>query len=671
MTRALTWQRCVLLVALCCAAAAWFGGPSGRLLALLPLLLFAPGLLIERWLRPFPASPPFLLPSLWLGLSLSVIALLYEWATALGVALALPALAALALACGLGALWQLWRERGWPAHGLQPALALLAVLALTFWTRFMQIRGLVLPNWVDSIHHALLIRVAAERGMAPLDLRPYLPIAQLPYHWGYHVFVATLMRLSGAGLPVAMLWSGQALNGLHALAAAGLAAYLWRRPVAGVAAAIVVGLISIMPAYYVSWGRYTQLSGLLLLAPLLACWLELLRAPSWRRAAALALLLAGLSLIHFIVLVVALLFMLVSGGAWLLRADRAALRAGVPAALAAGLGALGLSAPWMLVLARGKLLPAPGASALPLLGGGAFNALDPNLLWAGQNRMLIALALLAALWGLARRQAAVVVLLGWLAALIVAANPWLALYIAPALGAVLLAWAVRRRRWPALAAALALLALNPWLARLPFLSLITNEALVISLFLPLGLLIGAGAAWLWDAPALRRRGARALAALALAALAGWGAWQLRDVVNPSTTLASAGDLAAVGWAAEHTPPDARFLINTAGWLGTGRGSDGGWWLLPLAGRWTSAPPVIYDYAAPEYVRVARERNQLVANFRPGQEQQLYAMIDRERIGYVFLGSQAGPLTPASFPASAGFVTVYQHDGVTILRVARG
>ena len=86
---------------------------------------------------------------------------------------------------------------------------------------------------------------------------------------------------------------------------------------------------------------------------------------------------------------------------------------------------------------------------------------------------------------------------------------------------------------------------------------------------------------------------------------------------------------------------------------------------------TSAPPVIYDYAAPEYVRAARERNQLVANFQPGQEQQLYAMIDRERIGYVFLGSQPGPLTPASFPASAGFVTVYQHDGVTILRVARG
>jgi hypothetical protein len=92
------------------------------------------------------------------------------------------------------------------------------------------------------------------------------------------VLVAAAMQLSSLDLPQAMLVSGQALNVLQVLAAAGLATYLWRRPLAGIVAALVVGLLSIFPAYYVSWGRYTQLTGLLLLPPLMIVWLELLKA---------------------------------------------------------------------------------------------------------------------------------------------------------------------------------------------------------------------------------------------------------------------------------------------------------------------------------------------------------------------------------------------------------
>ena len=77
-----------------------------------------------------------------------------------------------------------------------------------------------------------MIRVAAERGQAPLSLRPYLPVDQLPYHWGYHVLVAAAMQLSSLDLPQTMLVSGQALNVLQVLAAAGLTTYLWRRPLA-------------------------------------------------------------------------------------------------------------------------------------------------------------------------------------------------------------------------------------------------------------------------------------------------------------------------------------------------------------------------------------------------------------------------------------------------------
>lgn len=668
-------RRRLIATILCCTGVAWLAGPAGHLLVLLPFLLLGPGYLLERLLRPFPRPTPFLLPPIWVGLSLSVIALLYEWATAFGLALTLPVLVLLAIACALGCIARLW----WGNAGRAEArahiggwwLALVAVLVFTAWTRVYEVRDLALPNWVDPVHHALLIRVAAERGLAPLDLRPYLPIVELPYHWGYHVFVATLMRLAQAELPAAMLWSGQALNVLQALAAASFAAYLWRRAAAGVVAAIIVGLVSIMPAYYVSWGRYTQLTGLLLVAPIAACWLELLRKPSRRLVATLAILLAGLSLIHFIVLLFTLMFMAMSGALWLLRAEKIELRAGVLAAAAAAVLALGMALPWMLVLAQQKLVSTPEGSALPLVGGGTFNALDMNLVWAGQNRWLIAGALAAALWGIRRHQRAALEQIGWVAALVASANPWLALYVLPVAGGALGLWAALRRRWLLMLLGLLLVLANSRLLRLPYLSLLTNEAVVISLFLPMGVLIGGAAAWGWDALAAPRRAwARGLAVLLVAGVATWGGWNLRDVVNPSTVLVGAGDVAALEWAAANTPADARFLVNTAGWLRTGRGSDAGWWLLPLAGRWVSAPPVIYDYAPPAFANAARARNAVVSRFKAGDEQELYALIDRERITYVFLGTHGGPLSAAAFPASAGFDKVYERDGATIFAVHR-
>ena len=108
--RTLKLSRRLALVALVSTMLAWLAGPTGRWLAVLPLLLFGPGYLIESTLRPFPHPRPFLRPTLWLGLSLSAVALLYEWATALGLSLTPLALGTLATLCGLGIFWRLWRQ---------------------------------------------------------------------------------------------------------------------------------------------------------------------------------------------------------------------------------------------------------------------------------------------------------------------------------------------------------------------------------------------------------------------------------------------------------------------------------------------------------------------------------------------------------------------------------
>jgi hypothetical protein len=80
--------------------------------------------------------------------------------------------------------------------------------------------------------------------------------------------------------------------------------------------------------------------------------------------------------------------------------------------------------------------------------------------------------------------------------------------------------------------------------------------------------------------------------------------------------------------------------------------------------------VLSVYGPPDYVRDVRARNAVVIGYAKGQEQQLYQMLDRERIDYVYLGPRPAPLTPATFLASARFAKVYERDGVTIFAVRR-
>lgn len=669
----MTPRHSLLLALACCVAVLWLAGPLPRVAVLLPLLLFAPGLMLAGVLRL--ELPPTLAarPAVWLALSISVVALAYQWATALGLALHAPVLAVIGVLVVAGAGWQIWHDQTvMPARAsLFAPLVLAGILVLALVLRFMQIGGLALPMWVDSVHHALLIRVAIERGQAPYGLEPYVPIAHVGYHWGYHVLIATLAQLGNLDIPSAMLWGGQALNGLHVLTCAALAAALWRRPVAGVAAALVVGLVSLMPAYYLSWGRYTHLTGLLLLPPAAIVWQALLQRPRRGAAVALALLLAGLNIVHFRVLVFTLLLLLAqtvvwaSTQSWRTTVDRLRWAAMIGAAAVLG------SAPWIYELALARLRP---LLSLPgyLDSTGGTEYINWGILWAGQNRLLAALALGGALLGVRRRTPAVITIVVWLASMLLPANPTLLLYLLPALAVPVLAWAVSAHRWRwALAGGLLLLC-NPFFLRVPSSWLITNDSIAISLFVPFAVLIGGlavlGGNALGRWPVVRY----AATAAAFGGALVWGTviqQPANGVVNNRTLIATAADRAAIDWIAANTPPDARFLINATGWLpGANRGTDGGWWILPLAGRWVSTPPVLFLNGPAEYVNHAVAVSDQVATFRSGEEAALMNMIHNEGIGYIYLSDRGTPLKPELFAPITNMTKVYDHDGVTILAV---
>ncbi len=639
-------------------------------------MIIIPGLALLLRIAPTAGASALERFTLSVGLSLSLIPPLYLWLTWSGVAMR-PAIVYPALIAFLIAILVSLRRIpvAAPALTLDGSIWHLFIAgstALTFWLRFEQIRDLALPVWVDSVHHALLIRVSVERGVAPLSLRPYLPVDGLTYHWGYHVFMATLAQATSIhtpeSLPRLMLWSGQLMSALMVPAYAALALRLWQRPIAGSVAGLVVGLASVMPAYYVSWGRYTLLTGMLMLPAALIALDALRRNPGPGAAALLAFLLAGLSLVHFVVFVLTLaacaaLLMTESSTAW----RRMVVWLGIALA-----GALAMTAPWIVLLAS-RVLPGTGSSAMHIAGNAGYNALPLELLWAGTNRILLALGGIGALLALWQRRRAVAWLIIW--------------------------------------CAIAILLANPVIIGLPYLSFITNEMLTITMFAPLALLIAGGAAAI-DTQALRlfskrmtqrRKGAtsvnnpntntplrlrvfasnppcagglqfvwRLIAVTLAVSVMLWGTNHWRAIVRPDTVLAGPADLTAIAWAAHATPPDARFVVGTVGWLyDVDRGADGGWWLLPLAGRQVSTPPVIYNYGAPgDVAAIKRDTAWLRDHGASASAAELAAFMHERGYGYVYTSERPGALRAEALRNTSLFECVYDKGGVAIFRLRR-
>jgi hypothetical protein len=524
-------------------------------------------------------------------------------------------------------------ERDQEGSGWLPQVALLAILCVTLATRLLQVRELVVPAWVDSMHHTVITQLIADAGGIPASYEPYMPVQDFHYHFGFHALAAMLMRLSGLPAHRAVLLLGQVLNAAGVLAAYLLGRWLSGRAWGGVVAALVAGALSSFPAYYVSWGRYTQLAGLLVLPATCFLAAELLRHRRsrglWVCATWLA---AGLLLTHYRVLLFYLLFWPPYLGLllWRERGAWAAWGALLGTSLLLAGVALWASAPWVARMVV-RILP----QVEGVYGGWAspegYNDFPGNLVDLGWGRALVYVSGAGALWGLLRRRGEVIFLAAWTGLWFLAAN-------------------------------LHLLGLHDiWLLH--------NPAVVISLWLPESALCG----WLvvdllaWLGRGLEHLSARvrwqetmaALLLVATLALAGWGSWRMVDVLNPTTVLVSEDDLRAMAWAAENTPTDALFLINSRVWQGDLRvGSDGGWWLPLLADRRTTLPCVLYYQGPPEYVDSVRELARSVEEAASLDDPALIERLQSAGVSHVFVGARGGRLMPEDLDASPHYRLLY-------------
>jgi hypothetical protein len=541
-------------------------------------------------------------------------------------------------------------EASGPHGGLGRALSWLAspgpllvyVLALALGARLWSVRDLVMPNWWDSVHHTIIVQLLLDHGGLFSSWEPYAPLTTFTYHFGFHGAVASLSWLSGLAAPQAVLVFGQVLNALTVLGAYLLAWRLTGRPWAGVLAALVTGLVSMMPAYYVNWGRYTQLAGQIILPALMVVTMEAVERGGRRRLAVMAVLAAGLALTHYRVAIFygAFVAALLLVRAWQNRRSPRGLATEMARLAGAAVAALALTAPWAwnlwLNLAPRHLRQLATAltpeSAAWLASYNSIRDLEyilpPYLLWP-------ALAGLAA--GLWRRQRAAYLMLLWVAGVFVAANPY-------------------------------------WLG-LPGTGEVSNHAVLIALYIPVSVCIGLlGAAILDTLPRLAPLG-RALMAFIVVLAGLWGAHEVGGMVNPYFALVKQEDLPALAWIKDNTPVGARFLVNSEPAYGGGTevGTDAGWWLPLLAGRQGTLPPLLYgseQAADPGYAEGVHQLAQTVRDAGAGSPAVLQAL-RAAGVTHVFVGARGGYLKPDALAALPAYEMVYHQGGAWVFRINYG
>lgn len=604
---------------------------NARLLLLALALTFMPGALLLSATRPGVLAGD---RAAWWGaaltLGLAVWPLLWYWLTLLGARWQ-PWSLALVLATG----WALvaWRARQTiarlrllrvPSTHHMTYLLLLLLLLGGLVVRLLAVRDQAFPLWVDPIRHGLITQVMVERGQMLRDYAPWLPISTFPYHAGFHTLPAGLALLGVGELPRLLLVLGQLLNALAPLTIYAAAWLVTRRRLAALLAAFLVAFPFYFPGYYASWGRLTQLSGVLILPLLLALtWLVAERRTVRRLWWLVALLAASLVFIHFRVFLIYLPFVPL---AWLL----------------AGKGRSLIPLAWATALAL--LLAGPRLWELAASAGGVFTGAD-----SGYNEFPVAY-----------------VTAGWERAFLAAGGGALLLALVPAL---------RGHRWARFSMALAAWSglLLLLVAAVPTIWLINLNSVYITHFVPLALILGAAGAaaeaWWRPRPMAGPAGDTLMGAL-LAVLLLFGARQQIKIVNPSTQLARPADLAGLHWVDENLPPDAYIAVNAWHWLGGAwAGSDGGGWLLPLTGRQTTTPPADYVYHVELAQKVAafNEAAQAVADWsEPAAAHWLAA----EGVTHIFVGARGGFFDPAALARNPALQQLFAVDGVFVFAVGR-
>lgn len=547
---------------------------------------------------------------------------------------------------GILIIWM--QRRNWKEQfRLEPLeQAALGIFIITIFSRLWTAHLQPYPAWADSLHHVMLTQIVATTGQLPYTLQPYEPSVLQMYHLGLYAITGVVQQLSNAPATMALLWTVQFISGLS-----GAGVYLILDRVSGrkgaIIGAAVVGLFSFQPAWYVNWGRFTQLVSQAVMLIAFALTYEAVEA--WDRghtrlvdklwmAALASLLLSGTFLIHFRVAGL-LVPLLAIGVVWLLYSG---LRSHKAVQVILGAASIAIVAILIISPALWRSLRAyihgVAASADPTGGTQSTAYYDYPMsayLTLGAQMWLYGVGLLALLIGLIYRSKLAFAMLFWLISL----------------------WAIG----------------NAYRLGWVWMSFINYTGIMIMFYLPIGILIGDSAEILLSrVEILQRPGIFRAGAGIFLLLASIFAVIRATSIEPFRYFLTAADIKAMGWIEANVPEDAVFAINTYMWLGeTPHGTDGGYWIPFYTQRRTTTGTLMFPYASKSYVDQIFTWSKSVIHLNEGP--QYASTLCSDGVRYAYLGPQgnfSGPGLDINKLRYPGTRVLYQRDGVTILSLCK-
>lgn len=563
------------------------------------------------------------------------------------------------------------RTRAARRHGEQPAgrvgihfdarwidvFLFLVVILLAAGGRFWVVRTLQVPHWGDSVQHTIMAQLMLDNGGLFSSWQPYAPYVTLTTHYGFSSAVAIMAWLTGLPAEQATLFTGQVLNLMAILAIFPLAYWASNgKRWAGLGALIVSGLLLPVPGMYVNWGRYAQLAGQVILPGIMWMTVTLIEAPrpSRKHAAAMAglsgMVLAGMALSYYRVPIYYALFVAAWLVFWVFMPENRLLKAYQSLLISLGIAALVailLLLPWiprLLGSNLGEIVAAGIEHATPLetrLADFSNWRFFPDYI----PYPYVILALIGAGWGLWRRRWGVV-----------AMPLWVVLLVAYFFGG---------------------------LFQLPAANMLQTYAILIMLYIPVGVLcgflFGGLIEWLMH---LSPRWGLLATGLATLGLALWGGLQQARLGDPVTyALFTNPDRRALTWIQENTEEDARFLVESFT-IYSGRssvGSDGGWW-IPLFGKRQNTMPPQYALLNEQPVKpgYSAQVTDLVAllEAQPISSPQTITTLCTWGITHVYIGQRQGEVgdksrqlfIPGDLLDQPAFELIYHQDRVYVFEL---